>query len=49
MWIDERGGYGEERSILLGVVNGQVLAVVYTERDERIRIASDPNALPFTP
>jgi uncharacterized protein len=39
-WIDEREAYGEERSILLGMTNGQVLTVVYTERGERIRIIS---------
>ncbi len=39
-WIDERQAYGEERSILLGITNGQVLTVVYTERGERIRIIS---------
>ena len=39
-WIDDREAYGEERSILLGMVTGQVLTVVYTERDERIRIIS---------
>ena len=39
-WIDEREAYGEERSILLGIVTGQVLTVVYTERGERIRIIS---------
>jgi hypothetical protein len=39
-WIDEREAYGEERSILLGVTNGQVLTVVYTERGERVRIIS---------
>jgi hypothetical protein len=39
-WIDERQVYGEERSILLGMSNGQVLTVVYTERGERIRIIS---------
>jgi uncharacterized DUF497 family protein len=39
-WIDERESYGEERCILLGMTNGQVLTVVYTERSERIRIIS---------
>jgi uncharacterized protein len=32
--------YGEERSVLLGMTNGQVLTVVYTERGDRIRIIS---------
>jgi uncharacterized DUF497 family protein len=43
-WIDLREDYGEERIILLGMLLGmtgnQVLAVVYTERAERIRIIS---------
>ena len=40
-WIDTtREGYGEERVILLGTSQGQILAVVYTEREERIRIIS---------
>jgi uncharacterized DUF497 family protein len=39
-WIDLREDYGEERIILLGMTSNQVLAVVYTERAERIRIIS---------
>ncbi len=39
-WIDTREGYGEERCILLGMVDGQVLTVVYTERGDHIRIIS---------
>jgi uncharacterized protein len=39
-WIDLREAYGEERVILLGMTGYQVLAVVYTERAERIRIIS---------
>lgn len=39
-WIDEREDYGEERVILLGMTDGSVLTVVYTERDTRIRIIS---------
>jgi uncharacterized DUF497 family protein len=39
-WIDERESYDEERCILLGMTNGQVLTVVYTERNERIRFIS---------
>lgn len=39
-WIDTREGYGEERIILLGTSQGQILTVVYTERKERIRIIS---------
>jgi uncharacterized protein len=39
-WIDLREDYGEERIILLGMVASHVLNVVYTEREERIRIIS---------
>jgi uncharacterized protein len=39
-WIDEREEYGEERSILLGMISGQLLYVAYTERDDNIRIIS---------
>jgi uncharacterized DUF497 family protein len=36
-WIDDRRAYGEERVILLGMNDGQILAVVYTEWNTRIR------------
>ena len=39
-WIDDREAYGEERVILLGMKDGQVLVVVYAERNARIRIIS---------
>ena len=39
-WIDDREDYGEERSVLLGLTQGQILYVVYTERDHNIRIIS---------
>jgi len=39
-WIDDREPYGEERCVLVGMTNGQLLTVVYTERGERIRIIS---------
>jgi uncharacterized DUF497 family protein len=39
-WIDDRRDYGEERVIMLGMTGGQVLTVVYTERETRIRIIS---------
>lgn len=32
--------YGEERLLLIGMAKGEILAVVYTERDGRIRIIS---------
>jgi len=39
-WLDERESYGEERSVLLGMVGSQLVIVVYTERGDRIRIIS---------
>jgi uncharacterized protein len=38
--VDDREDYDEERSILLGLAEGPLLFVVYTERDDRIRIIS---------
>lgn len=39
-WIDEREYCGEERINRLGMCNGVILHVTYTERDERFRIIS---------
>ena len=39
-WIDDREDYGEERINLLGMCDGVVLHVSYTERDERVWIIS---------
>ena len=36
--IDERESYGEERINLIGMCNGTLLHVTYTERGERMRI-----------
>ncbi len=38
--IDEREDYGEERINLIGMCNGIILHVTYTERGERIRLIS---------
>lgn len=38
--IDDRQDYGEERLILIGMAKGVVLFVVYTEREDRIRLIS---------
>ena len=38
--IDEREVYGEERCNLLGMAEGQLLNVAYTERSGRIRLIS---------
>ncbi len=37
-WIDDRENYGDERFNLLGICEGVILHVTYTERGERIRI-----------
>jgi uncharacterized DUF497 family protein len=40
-FLDDREDYGEERFVIIGMAEGQVLLfVVYTERVERIRIIS---------
>lgn len=43
-WIDDREDYGEERFNLLGMCDGTLLHVTYTERDENIRIISTRRA-----
>jgi uncharacterized DUF497 family protein len=44
---DRRERYGEERYVLLGMVQDRLLAVTYTLRDDRIRIVSARPAEPF--
>jgi uncharacterized DUF497 family protein len=39
-WIDNSAAYGEERRNLLGIFEGVILHVTYTERGERLRIIS---------
>ena len=39
-WIDQSETYGEERWNMLGMCEGVILRVTYTERSERIRIIS---------
>lgn len=39
-WIDDREAYGEERINLLGMCDGALLHVTYTERGEVIWIIS---------
>jgi len=38
--IDDRQDYGEERFVLIGLADGNVLFVAYTERDGRFRLIS---------
>lgn len=37
-WLDDRENYGEERISLLGLYQGEVLYVAYTERGANIRV-----------
>lgn len=37
---DRRQGYGEDRYILLGMVQDRLLAIAYTQRGARVRIIS---------
>jgi uncharacterized DUF497 family protein len=39
-WIDDREAYDEERINLLGMCDGVILHVAYTERGDRTRIIS---------
>lgn len=44
--IDDREDYGEERFVIIGIAEGNVvLYVAYAEREERIRIISARRAL----
>jgi uncharacterized DUF497 family protein len=45
-WIDDREDYGEERYVVLAMVDGQVLYVAYTEHNGIIRIISARGAEP---
>ena len=46
-WIDDSAEYGEERLILLGMSGGQVLSVVYMERNDCLRIISARRATKY--
>lgn len=39
-YLDNRQDYGEERFVIIGMVDGNVLYVAYTERNDVIRIIS---------
>ncbi|MGV0024832.1 BrnT family toxin [Phormidesmis priestleyi] len=46
--LDERRDYGEDRWIGLGILDGRVVVVVFTEPDEEtVRIISLRKALPY--
>lgn len=44
---DTRENYGEVRDIIIGMAEERLLTVVYTVRDERIRIISARLATPY--
>ena len=39
-FLDDRGDYGEERFVIIGMVDGHILYVAYSERDDVIRMIS---------
>ena len=39
-WLDERESYGEDRLVIIGMVEGRLMYVAYTMRGEVIRIIS---------
>ena len=46
--VDDRRDYGEERSVIIGMAEGNVLLLVaYTEREQRIRIISARRATQY--
>jgi uncharacterized protein len=45
--LDDRKAYGEDRFILIGLAGNRVLTVVYTERNEHIRIISARKATKY--
>jgi uncharacterized protein len=46
--LDDRADYGEERFVMIGMAEGNILLfVAYTEREERIRIISARRATQY--
>jgi uncharacterized protein len=44
---DERFSYGEQRFVTFGLLQGRVIAIVHTEREECIRIISARKATKY--
>jgi uncharacterized protein len=44
--VDDRHRYGEERSVLFGMIDNRLLVVVHTWRGDKIRIISARDAEP---
>ena len=45
-WLDEREPYGEDRYVILGMVENRLLYVAYTMRGDKIRLISARGAEP---
>ena len=45
-WLDDRQPYGEDRYVILGMVENRLLYVAYTMRGKKIRIISARKAEP---
>lgn len=45
-WLDDRQDHGEERHVILGMVENRLLYVAYTMRGEKIRLISARGAEP---
>lgn len=46
-WLDDRQPYGEDRFVIIGMVEGRLLYVAYTMRGEVIRLISARGAEPY--
>jgi uncharacterized DUF497 family protein len=46
-FLDDREDYGEERFVIIGLADGQVLFVAYTEREDVFRIISARRATEY--
>jgi uncharacterized DUF497 family protein len=46
-WLDERIPYGEDRYVIVGMVENRLLYVAYTMKGDRIRIISARGADPY--
>jgi hypothetical protein len=46
-WLDERVPYGEDRYVIIGMMENRLLYVAYTMRGDTIRIISARGAEPY--
>ena len=46
-WLDDREPYGEDRFVIIGMVEDRLLYVAYTMRGDVIRIISARGAEPY--